>query len=238
MKMISGVYWDKGKRLWNQDSLMLEQVMTGRGRVLMAAVCDGIGGLAEGENASGYLAEKLTETFYKRLIRQIGKGKGRKKIKYSLLRCFCDSFADLNRYGEGKEIQLGTTVSLLLIWKNRYMIFHLGDSRIYLLDRKGIRQITRDHSDGRNGLTKCVGSFPFQYPDIHCGKIKRNSGFLLCSDGLLHIPSEKMLWEVLLPTDLKEEGQIDNRLKELAAYAMKKGEMDNISALYILCKKS
>ena len=48
MKIISGVYWDQGEREFNQDSLALQQVMTNRGRVLLAAVSDGIGGLKEG----------------------------------------------------------------------------------------------------------------------------------------------------------------------------------------------
>ena len=52
---MSGVYWDRGRRCVNQDSLTLQQALTRRGRMVLAAVSDGIGGLSEGENASGFI---------------------------------------------------------------------------------------------------------------------------------------------------------------------------------------
>ena len=75
MKMISGIYWDRGNRSVNQDSLVLEQVLTSKGRVLFAAVSDGIGGLSEGEVASGFILEKLLTNFYQQLLPLIGRNK-------------------------------------------------------------------------------------------------------------------------------------------------------------------
>ncbi len=60
-------------------------------------------------------------------------------------------------------------------------------------------------------------------------------GFLLCSDGFYHFLTEDMLAELLDPSEIKEEEQLERRLKELAGYGMKQGEQDNISALYVLC---
>ena len=34
LRIISGVYWDRGRRAENQDSLTLQQAMTSRGRVV------------------------------------------------------------------------------------------------------------------------------------------------------------------------------------------------------------
>ena len=60
MQYVTAVYWNRGSvAACNQDSLTLQQVLTGRGRVLMAAVCDGMGGLQQGETASGYMTERL-----------------------------------------------------------------------------------------------------------------------------------------------------------------------------------
>ena len=53
MKYLSGFYWERGRSKANQDSIVLQQVVTDYGRILLAAVSDGIGGLSEGENASG-----------------------------------------------------------------------------------------------------------------------------------------------------------------------------------------
>ena len=91
MKIISGVYWDRGRRSENQDSLVLEQVFTRRGRVLLAAVSDGIGGLDEGETASGFILEKLLESFYHQMVYLIGQGKGGKALERCVLRCFFET---------------------------------------------------------------------------------------------------------------------------------------------------
>ena len=236
MKILSGVYWDQGKRSVNQDSIALEQVMTRKGRVMMAVVSDGIGGLAEGEIASGYITEKLIENFYNQMVPLAGKGKGKKKLMKSVLRCFCDVNKDLKQYGKGKDMDLGATVSLLFIWGRRYIILHLGDSRIYLCNSSLypggiIRQLTRDHSNGGSALTRCLGSFPFQMPDMQSGWLYGKKGFLLCTDGFYRRMDREAM-QVLGPKDIDSEDQIYRRLKEIAAVSLKKGEQDNLSAVY------
>lgn len=232
MKICSGIYWDQGRREVNEDSLALIQVMTDRGRVVFALVSDGIGGLEEGETASGYIAEKLVEIFYKQIMSLIGRRKGKRSIKKSILRCLYGVRQELVRYAAEREIRLGATVSVLLIWKRKYLIFHLGDSRIYLLGRKKTRLLTMDHSDGGNGLLKCLGSFPFQYPDISFGRIGGKKGFLLCTDGFFR-RMDQTSFEMLTPAEVGEDEQIEKRLQGIAASSLKKGETDNMTAVYI-----
>lgn len=235
MRIFSGVYWDKGGRTVNQDSISLQQVMTDKGRLMMAVVSDGIGGLAEGEIASGYITERLTEDFYERILPLIGRGKGWKALKRCLLRCLYDINEGLKNYGKGKAIELGATVSLLLIWKRRYLHMHLGDSRIYLhcgrgFGRRRIRLLTKDHCV-KGGINRCIGSFPFCCPDIGEGRLYGRKGFLLCTDGFYR----KMDGEAvgaLEPDEIENEEQIYRRLKEIAGACLKKGEQDNLSAVY------
>lgn len=236
MKIISGVYWDKGKRENNQDSLIFEQVKTNRGRVALAAVSDGIGGLSEGEIASGFIMEKLYKHFYEEILVLLDKKKGTPALKRSFLRCFFEINETLNKYAKSKEIKLGATISLLLIWGNKYMVVHLGDSRIWKLKRKKIKQITNDHKGTRNVLTKCMGSFAYMVPDITGGRVFGKTAFLLSTDGFYHYTDRNMLSELLNPGETDEQEQIEKRLKQLAAYGQKNGEQDNISAVYLLCK--
>lgn len=235
MKMISSVYWDRGNRTVNQDSLVLEQVLTSKGRVLFAAVSDGIGGLSEGEVASGFILEKLLTNFYQQILPLIGRGKGQKAIERSILRCFFETSEALGKYGASRGVSLGATISLLLLVKNRYLAVHLGDSRIYRLKAGKVRQITRDHSQGGNAVTKCLGSFTYQYPDVFTGYVGKKSGFLLCSDGFFHFLQEENLKEMLSPEEISGEEQISRRLKDLAAHNIRQGEQDNISAIYVVC---
>ena len=230
LKIISGVYWDQGKRAANQDSLILQQAFTPGGRVMLAAVSDGIGGLSEGEIASGFITEKLVEYFYGQLVGLVGRRKGKAALKRSLLRCFYEMNSQLRCYGETREIKLGATISLLFLWEHHYMIFHLGDSRIYLCGRRGVKLLTDDHT-GKGGISKCMGSFPFQYPDIYYGKVHGKKGFLLCTDGFYRTLGQETL-RVLLPGDISGEEQIGRRLRQLGMAAGKKGEQDNLSAVY------
>lgn len=233
MRILSGVYWDKGGRRQNQDSVALQQMITRKGRVCLAVISDGIGGLQEGELASGYIIEKLIENLYGKLLALADRGRGRRLLQRCLQRCFYEINAELRRYGRTNNIQLGATVSLLFIWKRQYLIFHLGDSRIYCCKRKSMTQLTRDHSDRGGRLMKCIGSFPFQQPDIRFGKIHGKQGFLLCTDGFYR-SFEATVSEVLQPKEILTESQIERRLRELAVLAGRKGEQDNLSAIYVV----
>lgn len=50
MKLLSAVCSDRGiKKKINQDSLLVRSAMTKEGEILLAAVCDGMGGLEKGK---------------------------------------------------------------------------------------------------------------------------------------------------------------------------------------------
>lgn len=232
MKIISGIYWDQGRRETNQDSILLQQVRADCGRILLAVACDGIGGLKQGENASGYVEERLMEVFYRETVPLIQRRKGRKLILRSFLRCLYEVREELNRYAAEREINLGTTMSLLLLWKRQYLILHLGDSRIYHYQGKRRRQLTKDHSDGGNRLTKCIGSFPYQAPDIRFGRRWGKCAFLLCTDGFYRKQTETG-FSLLSPAEVESTQQVQKRLEEMAKLVLKRGEKDNLSAIYV-----
>ena len=190
MYFSADVYWNKGAvRTVNQDSLVVLQALTIRGRVLMAAVCDGMGGMDMGECASGYLTEELVTWFYDGLLSAIGKKKPLWVIRRSAERKLYQVQSRLQRYADRRSLAMGTTLSLLVLWEKKYMLWHLGDSRIYQFfggSKKKIRLLTLDHVQGRNKLTKCVGSFGFFMPYYKMGSVKPGEAFLLCSDGFWH----------------------------------------------------
>ena len=77
-----------------------------------------------------------------------------------------------------------------------------------------------------------MGSFPFQVPYMKVGKVHGKSGFLLCTDGFYRKQSEESMG-LLEPVQIDEEQQIDGRLGEMARWGMKRGEKDNMSAVYV-----
>lgn len=242
MKYLTSVYWERGSVAeCNQDSLVVLQVMTAKGRVLMAAVCDGMGGLAQGERASGYVTRRLQEWFYESLLRSVQRKKAYWVIRRSLDRLVYDMQEQLSQYARKEQISLGTTMTVLVVWEKTYLLWHLGDSRAYRLnvkpggkEKSGATEcMTVDHVHGKNQLTKCVGSFGYKRPDYRMGIVKPGQAFLICSDGFRNLIDESELADVLNPEGMEEETRAARRLQAIGDVCMKRGEEDNMSAVYI-----
>ena len=242
MKYLTGVSWECGSAAdVNQDSLVLLQVLTVKGRALMAAVCDGMGGLAQGEWASSYVTGRLQEWFYESLLRAIQRKKPYWVIRRSLDRLVYHMQEQIARYGGQQGIRLGTTMTVVVLWEKTYLLWHLGDTRAYWLDGKkcmgGLVCMTRDHVKGGNQLTKCVGSFGYERPDFKMGVLREGQSVLLCSDGFRHFIDESELADALRPEQIREEEQIARRLREIGNACMKRGERDNLSAVYVKAER-
>lgn len=231
---MTGVYWNRGRTVRkNQDSVVLLQALTARGRVLMAAVCDGMSGLSQGEVASGYVTERLQEWFYESLLYAVRKKKPYWVIRRSLDRLTFHMQQQLQQYAGREEIELGTTMTVLMVWEKTYLVWHLGDSRLYRIRGRQMKRVTKDHIRQREQLTKCVGSFGYYVPDHHMGVLHKGEGLLLCSDGFRHCVAGEELQAVLCPGQIQEEVQIERRLTEIGEACMKRGERDNLSAVYV-----
>lgn len=237
------VYWNKGAvRACNQDSLIVLQALTLRGRVLLAALCDGMGGLDLGECASGYLTEELAAWFYDGLLPAVGKKKPLWVIRRCAERKVFQIQSRIQKYADQHNVRMGTTLSMLVLWEKKYLLWHLGDSRIYLLDdRKGnnmakVCVMTQDHVQGTNMLTKCVGSFGYFRPDFKMGTVRSGEGFLICSDGFWRRIERKEIGEVLAPSRMTQDRK-ERRLREIGEAVMRRGERDNLSAIYIRTEK-
>ncbi|MDD3368678.1 MAG: serine/threonine-protein phosphatase [Lachnospiraceae bacterium] len=235
--MLSGVYWNIGMEMdANQDSVILERVMTKRGELIIAGVCDGIGGLERGEIASGYVTERLLSFFYEEILPRHKKKGFKRKIRKALLRCLYATQRDLEQFGKQEKCRLGTTISMVIVWNNRYLWCHMGDSRIYRISWNICRQLTRDDRyDGK--LTGALGSMPWTKPVIQTGHLFPGQGILLCSDGFWEKLDKKKISDGLMYTAIHRNEQIDRHLKALGEYAMRQGEKDNMSAIYLLRKK-
>ena len=229
---VYGCLYEKGMRESNQDSIALQKILTKKGEVILAALCDGMGGMEEGETASGYVAEKVSCWFYEELPMLLEKHTGRKIIKRSLCRKLFHLHVDLKEYGKKKNIITGTTVSILLIIGNRYMICHLGDSVVYLLNKR-LRRMTNIHGNAASQIHRCIGAGKFYPPDIIYGKVRRHTGFILASDGFDHMLEPSEIYCSLKDRFIKNGDWVEKRLRELARKAVQRGETDNISVIYL-----
>lgn len=147
------------KRRENQDSLLVKTARTEQGTVLLAAVCDGMGGLSLGELASSLLVQRLCSWFEEELPSLLAREKARfglrgplgnfrkreERLRDSLEQLLGQVNREFCSYGKREGTELGTTATVLLAVGNRYLIAQVGDSRGYRI-RLGICQITRDQT--------------------------------------------------------------------------------------------
>lgn len=258
-----GCLYERGQRESNQDSLALHKIVTSFGEVVLAMVCDGMGGMDEGETASGYVAERMSCWFYEELPLLLERRVGMKGIARSIERKLFHLHIDLKEYGKRKGIVTGTTVSILVIADQKYLICHLGDSVIYRIRRKRsgyrwmqkssgggsgfrrmakfvgggsgrmIRRMTKIHGDAASGLERCIGSGRYYPPDVMCGRLRKHMAFLISSDGFWHHLKEDEIADAFREGVAERGGWVEKRLRTLAAKALRRGETDNISAIYL-----
>ena len=142
---------------------------------------------------------------------------------------------------------MGTTCTAALLVGNGLYIAHVGDSRAYLLEPGGLRQLTADHSTVgrliqlgqldpsearehplRNQLYRTVGQQPQVMVDFVYQLVGQSSQLLLCSDGLWGLIDEPMLEQALARSPWPQDA-----CNELIALANLAGGDDNISAVVV-----
>lgn len=227
---LSAHFWNRGNREKNEDSIIFWQLCKGKENRILGVVCDGIGGLEEGENASGYAARQFAAWFVAG-GHQIQK---KKKEKAALQQLLYQIHEDIREYGKKKGISLGTTVSFFLIQGNAYLWGQIGDSRLYRIYKGKVTRISEDDKEPGGALTKAVGVGNWKPPALGKGRLRQGEALLLCSDGFYRELSREVL-ETGLGRNVETSGQAERILRQLGQRKLSQGEEDNLSALY--CKR-
>jgi len=142
---------------------------------------------------------------------------------------------------------MGSTCVMIIIRNGIVHYGHVGDSRIYIVSNRIIKQLTTDHSfvqmlvdsgkitkeeaerhPRKNEITNALGIPNMQAPTVCKKPIAPEAGtcFLLCSDGLTGMIDDKRIEKVLCNRNLS----LENRAKELVRLANEAGGVDNITA--------
>lgn len=234
----------------NQDSVLIKHASTEVGEVLLAVVCDGMGGLEKGELASATAIRAFSKWFDEELpfelsavdMQVIG-------AKWSLL--LKELNVQIMEYSKAHRIDgVGTTFSGILFVDGQYVIGHVGDTRVYHIG-SSLTQLTTDQTfvareisrgtltpeqaktdKRRNMLLQCIGASRVVEPQIICGKAEKGA-YMLCSDGFRHEISESEIYESLNPINLMNKDAMHSNAKYLIEQAKRREEKDNISVILI-----
>ena len=242
---------DRGNvKTTNQDSVMYCNADSEMGEILMAVICDGMGGLEKGELASATVIRAFHKWFKEQLPYELEKPD---------LNVIGSQWALMLKELNGKILEysrmhgiegVGTTFTGILFVQNQYVAVHVGDTRLYYMDRS-IKKLTTDHTfiareisrgtlteeqaksdKRRNLLLQCVGASKHVDPEIITGDVKKGV-YMLCSDGFRHEISEKEIFDSLNPKAAKNTKIMKERAEKLIDLVKQRGETDNISVLVI-----
>ncbi len=238
----------------NQDSLMLKIANTKWGKVAFAIVCDGVGGLSQGEVASANVVLAF-ERWFLEVFPNREETWDREAIRRDWDLLITSINQEIVEYGKEKGIQLGTTVTVALFLDKSYYIFHVGDTRLYEI-QKDLKQITKDQTvvayevekgliteqqaqrDSRkNMLLQCVGLSEKIVPDFIEGNIQENVSYLLCSDGFRNKLSGDEIYNFCNPQRNSSREDIRQSISKLIEIDKERNEKDNLSAILLIIEK-
>jgi protein phosphatase len=201
------------------------------------AVCDGLGGHAAGDKASRFIAEALHGALEAPCL-------DADDLRQRL-------FGIQKQMAASPDEDSGSTVAGIVIYNKRLFVFNAGDSRVYRITKSRAQVVSHDHSFVQRLVDEKFLSeqeaFVNPYKnlvDFGLGAIfadrwengtkvfvaemtaRKNSVFLLCSDGVNDVLHDNQICQALLPDPVSQAPAL---LREVN----KAGIRDNTSFIVI-----
>nr|QYM90031.1 PppA [Bradyrhizobium sp.] len=218
-------------RARNEDSCLV------RTDVGLWAVADGMGGHEAGDLASRIVVQSLDA---------IGAPDSAADL---LAQCEARLFSAnqqilaLSHARQGAIV--GTTTAVLLVRDGHYACIWAGDSRVYLINRNGITQVSHDHSEleeliaggalsreevqdwPSNAITRAVGVVADPEFEVVTGPAEPEDIFVICSDGLTrHVQDDEI--QEHAATRLAQAA-----CNDMLALALDRGGLDNVTIVVV-----
>ena len=247
MPLLAAGQTDVGQlRLTNQDAIYLNVDK----RIFVVA--DGMGGHNGGDIASNMAVEEISKSLLN--------NESDDPLKSIIHSIRCANTAIYNKSKENIRLKgMGTTVLTFYFKGPTLYIGNVGDSRGYLINKKKIYQLSKDHSlvqekinlgiysrqealldPQKNILIRAVGFESKTKIDVFTYKVIKNDIFLLCSDGLYNKVNDQDITHII-NTCLPDPGnatqdQLNMATKSLIGLSNMNGGQDNISVILIVAK--
>ena len=229
----------------NEDAYLLEQ----KGRYVIAAVADGIGGYEGGEVAS-YLACKCISDY---LGDSPEKDLGEDVLKQAVI--YANNVVVSQQHNPGLS-SMGCVLTAILFDMEQHLAYmcHVGDTRLYKYKDGVLTKLSRDHSlvgfqedagvlseeeamshPRRNIITRFIGNSRLYWNTNYMMDlsfpIETGAQYLICSDGLYDMIASTEIMEVLA-----REGNQQQKVEALINRANLAGGKDNITVIILETK--
>ncbi|GHH44355.1 PP2C family protein-serine/threonine phosphatase [Lentzea cavernae] len=198
------------------------------------AVADGVGGHAAGEVASAMLVARLHE-----LDQQ--EAPGPEDVRATL----AAAGRSLEEAGHAGMTTVAGIALVTVSERPHWVVFNVGDSRVYRFDGTGLTQLTVDHSEAqelvasglltaeevrtyprRHVVTRVLGKASMSDPDLWLFPPRAGERFVICTDGLTNEVADAEIDEVL-----RSHADAREAAAALVGLALAAGARDNVTAL-------
>jgi serine/threonine protein phosphatase PrpC len=228
LEISSGYASATGTRASNEDFC---GIVTPQGGVLeakgiVAALADGVGSTGGGREAAEYSVRGLLADYYATPDTWA--------ITYALDRVLhaINRWLLAQSFSQYEAHRLVSTLSAVVLHGDRFVIAHIGDSRIYLLREHKLRQLTVDHvwdkPEMQHVLKRAMGLDQHLVLDFLDDALQAGDVFLLVSDGVWEVLGDKAM-QALLDVELEPQQIADSMVAQVA---IKKGQ-DNATAMVL-----
>lgn len=235
----------------NQDSFGVKTLETQLGKMAIAIICDGMGGLSKGEVASATVVDAFHKWILHKLPFLCETGITDNIIRKDWTEIIQTCNRRISSYGKNIGINLGTTLAVIMLTETRYYIVNIGDSRVYEIVDK-VSLLTKDQTvvakeleagilteeqakndPRRSILLQCIGASEVIEPDYFFGTPQKDAVYMLCSDGFRHEITEDEIFQYLNPSVMYDARQMKQNMDTLIDINKQRQEKDNISVVSI-----
>ncbi|HEX9037965.1 MAG TPA: protein phosphatase 2C domain-containing protein [Ktedonobacterales bacterium] len=216
----------------------------------LAIVADGLGGHANGQEASRLASRIFIERLNRDLIQPFLLPMGgvlppEEAVAFALREAVTAANAAIYEANVQGSADMGSTLVAAIISGERAWIANVGDSRGYVMDEAGLRRITSDHSlveqlivsgmiepeerythAQRNRIFRSLGGDPTVEVDIFTQRLTPGMVIMLCSDGMWEMTRDPEMEAILRAHD-----DLRAACEALVASANNHGGEDNITVV-------
>jgi len=210
----------------DEDSVFgLSTIYAGQGMTKersVLALADGMGGGSAGEVASSMLITSVKEQFIPLVLQSSSPTED--EVVARIRAAISQANERINDFASKQGLhQMGTTAVVAYVEGSNAVVGNLGDSRLYVVNKGSMTQVTKDHSyvqglfergliskdemrthPEKNLITKAIGLDPTVEPDIFKFRIFGDDLLLLCCDGLWEAMPERDIHKLILGRSPKE----------------------------------
>ncbi len=244
---------DVGKRrAVNQDNFAIRKYA---GDVLLAVVCDGVGGANGGDTASAVAVDIFREQL------DLGEaehpsffGMAGEDIFDVLSVGVTEANREVYRMAQNDPALsgMGTTLVGCVVAGEQVYAVNVGDSRMYAVQGGEIRQISHDHSfvqylvdcgrmtpeeakssNMKNRITRAVGAEKTVSADFFETKAEIGDKLVLCSDGLTNHVEPEEIRDIVGGVSAHDPDSVQLACESLIALANERGGTDNITVVVL-----